>query len=118
SAGLYAALGAMTALLEREVTGKGRWVRTSLLQAQIAMLDFQAARFLVEGEVAEQTGNDHPTAAPMGLFRAADGPINLAAYGQAVFARFCAILGIPHLAADPRFTPGGRLRNRAALNAE
>ncbi|MEI7932149.1 MAG: CoA transferase, partial [Alphaproteobacteria bacterium] len=73
SAGLYAALGAMTALLEREATGEGRWVRTSLLQAQVAILDFQAARYLVEGEVAGQAGNDHPTATPMGLFKTADG---------------------------------------------
>ncbi|HEY4941816.1 MAG TPA: CoA transferase [Rhizomicrobium sp.] len=118
SAGLYAALGAMTALLEREVTGVGRWVRTSLLQAQIAMLDFQASRWLVEGEVAEQTGNDHPTAVPMGLFRACDGVINLAASGQPLFVKLCEALGLAHLTADARFTARARGRNRAALNAE
>jgi formyl-CoA transferase len=118
SAGLYGALGAMVALLEREVTGVGRWVRTSLLQAQIAMLDFQASRWLVEGEVAEQGGNDHPTAAPMGLFRAADGLINLAASGQRAFETLCAALNLTHLVTDPRFTARARAKNRAALNAE
>ena len=95
--GLYAALGAMTALLEREVTGQGRWVRTSLLQAQIAMLDFQAARWLMEGEIAGQAGNDHPTAIPMGLFPSADGVINLAAAGPAMFAAFCKAAGAERL---------------------
>lgn len=118
SAGLFAALGAMTALLEREVTGLGRWVRTSLLQAQIAMMDFQASRWLVEGEVAAQAGNDHPTAAPMGLFRTADGLINLAAAGKAMFATLCRVLNLPHLLNDPRFAGRVRHANRAALNAE
>jgi len=118
AAGLYGALGAMTALLEREVTGKGRWVRTSLLQAQIAMLDFQAARWLVEGEVPGQAGNDHPTAAPMGLFPAEDGHFNLAVTGQDMFERFCGAIGAAHLAQDPRFQRRGRSANRAALNAE
>jgi len=118
AAGLYGALGAMTALLEREVTGKGRWVRTSLLQAQIAMLDFQAARWLVEGEVPGQAGNDHPTASPMGLFETSDGVINLAVTGQEMFERFCRALGAPQLIDDPRFDRRGRSRNRAPLNAE
>ena len=118
TAGLYAALGAMTALLEREVTGQGRWVRTSLLQAQIAMLDFQAARWLVEGEVAGQTGNDHPTAVPMGLFKTADGLINLAASSTPMFEAFCRTAGLDHLLADPRFTARSRKSHRAELNAE
>jgi crotonobetainyl-CoA:carnitine CoA-transferase CaiB-like acyl-CoA transferase len=117
AAGLYAALGAMTALLEREVTGEGRWIRTSLLQAQIAMLDFQAARWLMDGEVPAQAGNDHPTAAPMGLFATADGVINLAVLGQPMFEALCALIGRPGLVHDPRFAPRERARNRAALNA-
>ncbi len=117
AAGLYAALGAMTALLEREATGRGRWVKTSLLMAQVAMLDFQAARYLVEGEVADQTGNDHPTAVPMGLFRASDGVVNLAASGQPMFERLCAALEAPQLLADPRFSLRARGRHRAELNA-
>jgi crotonobetainyl-CoA:carnitine CoA-transferase CaiB-like acyl-CoA transferase len=118
AAGLYAALGAMTALLEREVTGVGRWVRTSLLSAQIAMLDFQASRWLVEGEVAEQAGNDHPTASPMGLFRTADGVVNLAAAGKAMFQKLTEILDLPDLLTDERFAPRQRGRHRAALNRE
>jgi crotonobetainyl-CoA:carnitine CoA-transferase CaiB-like acyl-CoA transferase len=118
AAGLYAALGAMTALLEREVTGVGRWVRTSLLSAQIAMLDFQASRWLVEGEVAGQAGNDHPTAAPMGLFRTADGLINLAAAGKSMFRKLCEILDLPQLLTDDRFAPRRRIENRDALNRE
>jgi len=118
SAGLFAALGAMTALLEREVTGEGRWIKTSLLQAQVAMLDFQAARWLMEGEIPGQTGNDHPTAAPMGLVATSDGVINLAAVGQPMFEDLCAALGLSHLVEDERFTPKVRHRNRAALNAE
>jgi len=118
AAGLYAALGAMTALLEREVTGVGRWVRTSLLSAQIAMLDFQASRWLVEGEVAGQAGNDHPTAAPMGLFRTADGLVNLAAAGNAMFRKLSEILGLPGLLSDERFVPRKRAANRDALSRE
>jgi len=116
-AGLYAALGAMTALLEREVTGKGRWVRTSLLQAQIAALDFQAARWLMEGEVAGQAGNDHPTAAPMGLFPTADGVMNLAVAGQGMFEAMCRTLGLDNLIDDARFKGRARIQNREALNA-
>jgi formyl-CoA transferase len=118
AAGLYAALGAMTALLERDVTGRGRWVRTSLLQAQIALLDFQAARYLVEGEVPGQTGNDHPTAVPMGLFAAADGAINIAASGQVMFTALCRALGLERLLDDPRFSARARRANRSALCAE
>ncbi len=115
--GLYAALGTMTALLDREITGMGRWVRTSLLQGQIAMLDFQAARWLVEGEVAGQAGNDHPTAVPMGLFPTADGVINLAASGQAMFEAFCRAAGLETLIDDPRFASEARGKHREALNA-
>jgi crotonobetainyl-CoA:carnitine CoA-transferase CaiB-like acyl-CoA transferase len=118
AAGLYAALGAMTALLEREVSGVGRWVRTSLLSAQIAMLDFQASRWLIEGDVAGQAGNDHPTAAPMGLFRTADGLINLAAAGKSMFQKLCEILDLPQLLTDERFAPRRRVENREALNRE
>lgn len=118
SAGLYAALGAMTALLEREVTGKGRWVRTSLLQAQIAMMDFQAARWLVDGHTPQQVGNDHPTAVPMGLFKSADGVINLAASGKTLFERFCKVADCEFLLRDERFSGSARANNRDALNAE
>ncbi|MEO5899207.1 MAG: CoA transferase [Ilumatobacteraceae bacterium] len=118
ASGLYCALGVMTALLEREVTGIGRWVTTSLLQAQIAMLDFQAARWTVDGEVPGQEGNMHPTAVPMGLFDAADGPVNIAVGGDRMYASFCRVAGAEQLLTDERFTSGGRrLKNRVALNA-
>src|SRR5690606_10285019 len=100
--GLYAAIGILIALLDREATGKGRWVKTSLLAAQVAMLDFQAASFLVEGKVPGQTGNDHPYTTPMGVYAAADGEIVIGASGEAQYRRFCAALGAPALVTDPR----------------
>src|SRR6202163_1833433 len=78
TAGLFCALGIMVALLEREQSGEGQWIQTSLLQAQIFMLDFQASRYLVKGEVAKQAGNNHPTSIPTGVFKTADGYINIA----------------------------------------
>jgi len=117
SAGLYAALGAMTALLDREVTGRGRWVRTSLLQAEIALMDFQAARWLMDKEVPDQAGNDHPTVTPMGLFEAADGPINVAAIGEPMWRKLCDALQAPELMDDPRFQRATRSAHREELNA-
>ncbi|GAN77421.1 CaiB/BaiF CoA transferase family protein [Acidisphaera rubrifaciens] len=116
TAGLYAALGILVALLEREVSGEGQWVQSSLLAAQIAMLDFQASRWLLGGEVPPQAGNDHPTSIPTGVFATADGHINIAASGDAIFRRLCDALGQPALATDPRFATGeARSDNRAAL---
>jgi crotonobetainyl-CoA:carnitine CoA-transferase CaiB-like acyl-CoA transferase len=119
SAGLYGALGAMTALLEREVTGEGRWVQTSLLQALIALSDFQAARWLTEGETPGQAGNDHPTVTPMGLFPTADGAVNIAAAGAKLFGRFCKAAEAEHLLSDPRYASTvGRITHREPLAAE
>jgi crotonobetainyl-CoA:carnitine CoA-transferase CaiB-like acyl-CoA transferase len=103
SAGLYAGIGILTALLERERSGKGQWVHASLLHAQIAMMDFQAARYLNEGDVAGQAGNDHPTSTPMGLFEASDGAFNLGASGQGNWVRLCELVGHPEWIADPDF---------------
>jgi formyl-CoA transferase len=117
--GLYCALGIMTALLEREVTGKGRWVRTSLLQAQMALLDFQTTRYLVDGIVPQQEGNNHPTAGAMGLFSTADDPINIAVSGQDKFALLCKLLDRKDLQGDPRFADGKkRNQHKHELNAE
>ena len=77
AAGLFAALGIMTALLEREASGRGQWVQSSLLQSGIALLDFQGARYLMKGEVPPQVGNDHPTSMPTSAYRTADGYINV-----------------------------------------
>ncbi|KCB23721.1 CaiB/BaiF CoA transferase family protein [Bordetella hinzii] len=119
SAGLFAAIGILIALLDREQTGKGRWVQTSLLQSQIWMMDFQATRWLIDGEVPGQSGNDHPTSSPTGVYPTADGYINIAAMGSSMFARLCEVLEMPALAEDPRFASAGlRVENRAALNAE
>ena len=118
TAGLFCAQGILIALLERESSGEGQWVQSNLLSAQIAMLDFQAARYLVDGEVAGQAGNDHPTLIPTGVFATADGHINIAAVGDPIYRRTCEALGVAVLADDPRFaTQAARSRNRAALNA-
>ena len=118
SAGLYAAIGILVALLEREVSGEGQWVQTSLLQAQIAMLDFQAARWLIDGEVPPQAGNNHPTSIPTGVFETADGHINIAASGDAIWRRLCTALGAEELVQAPEYATGkARRENRDALNA-
>ena len=118
TAGLYAALGILVALLEREESGEGQYVESSLLSAQIAMLDFQAARWLVAKEVPQQAGNNHPTSVPMGVFRTADGHINIGAAGDEIYVRLCKALGAPALAADPEFTTNKlRYKNRDKLNA-
>jgi crotonobetainyl-CoA:carnitine CoA-transferase CaiB-like acyl-CoA transferase len=119
SAGLYAALGIFAALLERERSGEGQWVHTSLLHAQIAMMDFQAARYLNEGAVPVQCGNDHPSASPMGLYRAQDGSLNIGAAGAGNWRRFCEALGRRQWLTDPRYaTDALRIANRSALSAE
>src|ERR1700744_448230 len=119
TAGLFCAMGILIALLEREVSGEGQWVQTSLLQAQIFMLDFQAARWLMEKDVAQQAGNDHPTSIPTGVFKTSDGYINIATTGGRIWTRFCEALGAPELPNRPEYaTPPGRSKNRKALNAE
>lgn len=103
AAGLYGAIGALVALQERAVSGKGQWVQTSLLEAQIAMMDFQAARFLVEGKVPPQAGNDHPYATPMGVYATRDGHINIGVGAEGHWRSFCGAIGQPELARDPRY---------------
>ncbi|MBM3358819.1 MAG: CoA transferase [Betaproteobacteria bacterium] len=118
SAGIYLAFGIVLALYERERTGAGQWVHTSLLQALIAMLDFQAARWLVSREVPPQAGNNHPTAIPTGVYQTADGHINIAASGN-LYERFCRAIGAPELITHPDYKDFKlRLMNRDALNAE
>ncbi len=118
TAGLFTANGILIALLEREESGEGQWVQSSLLQAQIAMLDFQAARWLMEGEVAAQAGNDHPTSIPTGVFPTADGHINIAATGERIWGRLCRAIGAEALADHPDYADAAsRSANRKALNA-
>jgi formyl-CoA transferase len=119
TAGLFCAMGILTALLEREVSGKGQWVQTSLLQAQIFMLDFQAARWLMEKEVAKQAGNNHPTSIPTGVFKTSDGYINIATTGGRIWERCAQAIGAPELYSHPDYaTAPSRSKNRDALNAK
>jgi crotonobetainyl-CoA:carnitine CoA-transferase CaiB-like acyl-CoA transferase len=116
-AGIFCAMGILVALLEREVSGEGQWVQSSLLGAQISLLDFQAARWLIAKDVPGQAGNDHPTSIPTGVFPTSDGHINIAASGGHIFTRFCQTLGLNHLLEDPRFAEdASRSKNRLAIN--
>jgi crotonobetainyl-CoA:carnitine CoA-transferase CaiB-like acyl-CoA transferase len=119
TAGIFLAQGILVALYERTKSGKGQWVHTSLLEAMVTMLDFQAARWLIGHEIPPQAGNDHPTGIPTGVFRTADGHINIAASGQQMFRRLCEALGTQPLIEDPRFkTPPDRSKNRHELTKE
>src|SRR3954467_9373845 len=116
--GLFAALGVMTALLERESSGKGQWVQSSLLHAGIALLDFQAAGYTMKVEVPPQMGNDHPTSMPTSAYRASDGYINLACSGDGMWKRLCNVIGREDMLAMPEFKDNERRStNRAKLNA-
>ena len=116
--GHFCAQAIMAALLEREVTGEGQWVQTSLLESQIAMLDFQAAQWLIDRKVPKSTGNEHPLTVPTGVFATSDGFINLAAIGQTMWKRLCVALDAPELIDEPGFgSDPERVQNRARVNA-
>ncbi|PRD65445.1 CaiB/BaiF CoA transferase family protein [Malikia granosa] len=116
--GHFCAQAIMAALLEREVSGEGQWVQTSLLESQIAMLDFQAAQWLIDHKVPKSTGNEHPLTVPTGVFQTRDGYINLAAIGNNMFKRLCVALEIPVLIDQPGFgSDPERVRNRERVNA-
>ena len=118
TAGNLLALGIMMGLFDRERTGHGRWVQTSLLEAMVFMLDFQASRWLMAGEIAGQAGNDHPTSIPTGVYPASDGPITLAASSARQWTRFCQAMGRPDWIENPAWRTGeGRSRERDAINA-
>jgi formyl-CoA transferase len=119
TAGFMLAHGIMAALIERERSGKGQWVHTSLLQANIRLMEFQAARYLLAGEVPGQAGNYHPISEPTGVYRASDGSLIIQAGGQVMFRRLCDALAAPELADDPRFKNGReRLKRRPELTVE
>jgi crotonobetainyl-CoA:carnitine CoA-transferase CaiB-like acyl-CoA transferase len=119
SAGIFCAYGILLALLERETSGKGQWVTTSLLQAQIFMLDFQASRWLMNGEVPKQAGNNHPTSIPTGVYKTKDGYMNIAVAGQAIWVRLCQAIGAQDLIEHADYvTNAQRSKNRDALHAE
>ena len=118
-AGIFCAWGIAMAIVEREKSGLGQWVKSSLLQAQLFMLDFQAARWLMKGEVAKQAGNNHPTSIPTGVYRTRDGYMNVAASGHKIWVRLCNAIGAPELATHPDYATGAlRSQNRDALHGE
>ncbi|MGZ8260666.1 MAG: CaiB/BaiF CoA transferase family protein [Caldimonas sp.] len=118
-AGIFCAWGIAVALIEREKSGNGQWVKSSLLQAQLFMLDFQAARWLMEGVVARQAGNNHPTSIPTGVFKTRDGHMNLAVSGHKIWLRFCDALGAPELAEHPDYkTSALRSQHRHGLHVD
>ncbi|UUZ71023.1 CoA transferase [Polaromonas sp. P1(28)-8] len=118
-AGIFAAQGILVALLERETSGKGQWLHTSLLESMVYMMDFQTSRWLIDGEVATQAGNFHPTSIPTGVYKARDGYMNIAVFGSKIWERFCEILGAPQWVSDERYKDKrGRSVNRDSLNAE
>jgi crotonobetainyl-CoA:carnitine CoA-transferase CaiB-like acyl-CoA transferase len=118
AAGLYLAIGILVALHDRDRTGRGQWVQTSLLESMIAMLDLQATRWTIDGVVPVQEGNHHPTLVPMGCFRSADGYVNIAGPSGRLLTRFCETIGLPDLPRDPRFSSTNmRSANRVELNA-
>jgi formyl-CoA transferase len=114
--GIFLAQGILVALIERESSGQGKWVHTSLLEAMLSMLDFQASRWLMSGEVPPQAGNNHPTGIPTGVFETSDGHINIAASGEDLYARFCRAIERPDLLTDERFSSSkARSKNRDTL---
>jgi len=118
-AGIFCAYGVAVALIEREKSGKGQWVKSSLLQAQLFMLDFQAARWLMKGEVPKQAGNNHPTSIPTGVYKTRDGYMNLAVTGAKIWNRMCQAIGAPELANHPDYaTSALRSKNRDKLHDE
>lgn len=119
TAGMFLGQGILLALLHREHTGEGQWVHTSLLESMLNKLDFQAARYTVDGEVAAQQGNSHPTLAPMGTYRARDGMINIAASTDRMWAGFCEALDGGSLLAHPDYRePASRFAHRVQLDAD
>ena len=118
-AGIFAAQGILVALLERESSGRGQWVHTSLLESMVYMMDFQTSRYLIDGEVGHQAGNFHPTSIPTGVYKARDGYLNIAVFGSKIWERFCNILGAPEWIEDQRYhDKASRSVNRDSLNAE
>jgi crotonobetainyl-CoA:carnitine CoA-transferase CaiB-like acyl-CoA transferase len=116
--GHFCAQAIMAALLEREVSGQGQWVQTSLLESQIAMLDFQAAQWLIDHKVPTATGNEHPLTVPTGVFPTQDAYLNLAAIGQNMWKRLCVALEMPELIDEPGFgSDPQRVQNRSRVNA-
>ncbi len=115
--GMFLAHAVLMALLDREVTGEGQWVHTSLLETMISMLDLQAARYLIKGEVPKSAGNYHPTGTPVGRYKTKDGHIVMSA-SSTRFPRLCKAIDLEELIDHPDYnTVDKRTENREALNA-
>lgn len=118
-AGIFAAQGILVALLERDASGKGQWIHTSLLESMVYMMDFQNSRWLIDGDIPTQAGNYHPTSIPTGVYKAKDGYMNIAVFGSKIWERFCDIVGAPEWVTDERYKDKqGRSVNRDSINAE
>ena len=118
-AGIFAAQGILVALLERDASGKGQWIQTSLLESMVYMMDFQNSRWLIDGDIPTQAGNYHPTSIPTGVYKAKDGYMNIAVFGSKIWERFCDIVGAPEWVTDERYKDKqGRSINRDSINAE
>jgi crotonobetainyl-CoA:carnitine CoA-transferase CaiB-like acyl-CoA transferase len=116
-AGAFLAQGVLVALLDREVSGQGRWVQTSLVEAGLTLLDFQATRWTMDKQIPPQEGNNHPTNTPMGCFPTADGHLNIAATSNKNFKIFCKLIDRENMAEDPRFASiASRRQNKEAMN--
>jgi crotonobetainyl-CoA:carnitine CoA-transferase CaiB-like acyl-CoA transferase len=119
TAGMFLGQGILLALLHRERTGQGQWVHTSLLEGMLNKLDFQGARYTVDGEVPGQEGNAHPTLVPMGTFDARDGKVNICAPGATMWAKLCEALDAQALFDNPLYKDApSRLANRRALEQD
>jgi len=117
--GIFAAYGVTVALLERDQSGKGQWLHTSLLEAMIYMMDFQTSRWTIDHEIPGQAGNFHPTSIPTGVYRTKDGHINIAVFGGKIWERFAEAMGAPEWVTDERSrTKANRSLHRDWLNAE
>jgi formyl-CoA transferase len=118
-AGIFAAQGILVALLERDASGRGQWLHTSLLESMVYMRDFQTSRWLIDGDIPTQAGNYHPTSIPTGVYKAKDGYMNIAVFGSKIWERFCDILGAPEWVTDERYKDKqGRSIHRDSINAE
>jgi crotonobetainyl-CoA:carnitine CoA-transferase CaiB-like acyl-CoA transferase len=116
-AGAFLAQGILIALLDREVSGQGRWVQTSLIEAGLTLMDFQSTRWTMDKQIPPQEGNNHPTNTPMGCFPTADGHLNIAATSNKNFKLFCGLIEREDMATDPRFTSiASRRQNKEAMN--